>query len=602
MKGLFIKKVGQQQTFQHDLQPTANVWAKAYVYDFKADEIVLARKQEFAYNPILQNYFATDTLLSTTNMILGDFTKDKKVTKIEGPFGTENKTVTTIKLGEPYTFTATPNQPVAEFYLLAIKWAYRLDDGELTFFKNQTEITNGNQAQITVTFPKSFKASKIKIYGFYTAASERVCVELGTDYVGEIKTETKDLTQVTPFEKNDKTAVNTISIKEARVRTFLRMLRVGEGTVGLKGYTTLFGGKNFTKPPYNKDFSDHPKIAMPFGKTTSSAAGAYQVMGYTLDDKLMQKKRKLLNILDFSPENQDKFAIILLKYKRAATTKKPLSLLDLIIKNDIEKGLIWHGSYEWASLPPGRYGQPAKSMEQALKIYEKYLTEELQGQSDLLLQNDFLNDFGYDFNKTEEKSAIYHDTISKKVKSEIPKLKAKENIDLRGDNSKWISQFNKIFGDKKAQNVACWKACKLILLNFKVEGGDLVSNKALFQVATELKNKLVVDSKIARLSVEYIDKQLALKKPVLVGVDHTYKYKGGFNNDASTDHFVVIVGRDISEDGKLFYIFYEVGTSFKSKGTSDNNKLFIQDDFSLKGSTNYTNKHVYTVIQIRANQ
>ena len=165
------------------LQPRVSIFVKPYVYDFKADEILLARKQEFAYNPILQNYFATDTLLSTTNMILGDFTKDKKVTKIEGPFGTENKKVTTVKLGEPYTFTATPNQTVAEFYLLAIKWAYRLDDGELTMFKNQTEIANGTQAQITVTFPKSFKASKIKVYAFFKAASERVCVEVGTDYV-----------------------------------------------------------------------------------------------------------------------------------------------------------------------------------------------------------------------------------------------------------------------------------------------------------------------------------------------------------------------------------------------------------------------------------
>ena len=140
------------------LQPTANVWVKPYVYDFKADEILLARKQEFAYNPILQNYFATGTLLSTANIILGDFTKDKKVSKTEGPFGTENKKVTTVKLGEPYTFTATPNQTVAEFYLLAIKWAYRLDDGELTMFKNQTEIANGNQGQITVTLTKQFDA------------------------------------------------------------------------------------------------------------------------------------------------------------------------------------------------------------------------------------------------------------------------------------------------------------------------------------------------------------------------------------------------------------------------------------------------------------
>lgn len=46
-------------------------------------------------------------------------------------------------------------------------------------------------------------------------------------------------------------------------------------------------------------------------------------------------------------------------------------------------------SYEWASLPPGRYGQPAKSEQEALSLYNHYLEEELAGRSDLHL------DIGY---------------------------------------------------------------------------------------------------------------------------------------------------------------------------------------------------------------
>lgn len=50
-------------------------------------------------------------------------------------------------------------------------------------------------------------------------------------------------------------------------------------------------------------------------------------------------------------------------------------------------------SYEWASLPPGRYGQPAKTMDEALALYDKYYKEELSVKSDLHLKQGFLKDF-----------------------------------------------------------------------------------------------------------------------------------------------------------------------------------------------------------------
>lgn len=174
---------------------------------------------------------------------------------------------------------------------------------------------------------------------------------------------------------------------EARVRAYMRMLRVGEGTEGESGYTKLFGHKDFTKPPFSKDMSDHPRIHRPFGKTTSTAAGAYQVMGYTWDDNNMKIKRKTYGITDFTPLSQDLFCIVLFKDKRKG-------MLNLIIEGKIELATSKYGSYEWASLPPGRYGQPNKTMKQALALYDKYLQEELAGKSDLHLKNGFLKKFG----------------------------------------------------------------------------------------------------------------------------------------------------------------------------------------------------------------
>lgn len=55
----------------------------------------------------------------------------------------------------------------------------------------------------------------------------------------------------------DASNFSALSLEEARVRAFMRMLRVGEGTVGEAGYETLFGGQSFIRH-YHKDFSNHP--------------------------------------------------------------------------------------------------------------------------------------------------------------------------------------------------------------------------------------------------------------------------------------------------------------------------------------------------------
>lgn len=197
------------------------------------------------------------------------------------------------------------------------------------------------------------------------------------------------MSQVAPFDKDEPVwhfhpieflkaiSFSRIKLEEARVRAFMRMLRVGEGTVGEVGYETLFGGQSFIKD-YKKDFSDHPQVSITRGSLTSSAAGAYQVMGYTWNDKQMVSARNKHSTNDFSPSSQDKFCVMLFKYKRKGTLK---SIMDGDIDGALEKL-----SYEWASLPPGRYGQPAKTQKEAFSLYENYLKEELKGNSDLHIE------------------------------------------------------------------------------------------------------------------------------------------------------------------------------------------------------------------------
>ena len=422
------------------------------------------------------------------------------------------------------------------------------------------------------------------------------------------KHDEKSLNQVKNKPKQDEKGEKVCEC-EARVRAYMRMLRVGEGTGELiksskynketkkneivyishdfeGGYTKLFGGGNFTKSPHNKDMSNHPQIKVLWytkkngEKVYSSAAGAYQVMGYTWSDNGMIDKRKTYNVKDFSPEGQDKFCIVLFKHKRDG-------MLDLIIKGDIKGATEKYGSYEWASLPPGRYGQPIETMEKALELYDKFYQEELSDKSPLHLKKGFLKEFGYD---------CCGQTVPKS--NSIDSSCGKSEIDLR-DKIKWQTQFDPKWGGRDRQLVACKKTCDDILIN---SGLKATSLSRLYQTAIENNEhtKLIINNQVSKEAIAYLDSELEKGHPVQVGVDHGLGYKINNNIDHSTDHFVVIIGRKC-DGNKCYYLFYDVGTSFKEKGASDNNRLYFdKTDYSLKGKTVY-NGHFYTVTQIRKN-
>ena len=167
------------------------------------------------------------------------------------------------------------------------------------------------------------------------------------------------------------------------------MIRVGEGTEGPEGYERLFGGESFIKN-YGRDFHDHPRIVITRtnskGKTLkSSAAGAYQVMGYTWDDPANVRRRQQYRILDFYPVNQDRFCVIILRFSRHA--------LENIKTGNIEGAIFQDGcNREWASLPGDMYQQGGVSMDKVREKYSQYLNDELNGKSDLAVPMGGLDD------------------------------------------------------------------------------------------------------------------------------------------------------------------------------------------------------------------
>ncbi len=174
-----------------------------------------------------------------------------------------------------------------------------------------------------------------------------------------------------------------------------------------------------------------------------------------------------------------------------------------------------------------------------------------------------------------------------------------EKIDL-SNKVIWQTQFDSKWGNIDSQKVACKRTCDDIL---NKQGLANTSKDNLFQTALETNkhSRLEIKKEISKLAINYIDNELKNGFPVQVGVDHDLNYKGGSLNEGTTDHFIVIIGKEI-KNKKVYYRFYDVATRFKEKGTSEENKLLLDEvDYSLKGKTKYNGRN-YTVTQVRKNK
>lgn len=138
------------------------------------------------------------------------------------------------------------------------------------------------------------------------------------------------------------------ALADTNLRAFLAVIRAGEGTADGDGYRRCYGGSLFDS------FADHPRRTITAGRWTSTAAGAYQFLARTWDGLVAQ-----YGFPDFSPACQDEAAVALIAGRRA---------LDDVIAGRIESAIAKCGR-EWASLPGSPYGQPTRSMAQALATY-----------------------------------------------------------------------------------------------------------------------------------------------------------------------------------------------------------------------------------------
>lgn len=141
-----------------------------------------------------------------------------------------------------------------------------------------------------------------------------------------------------------------VGVVTSKRKALLDTIAYAEGTKGYSqdGYNVLFSFKTVS------DCNSHPNRVICSGSYCSSAAGRYQFLNTTW---------KGLGLPNFRPENQTRGAMTLISWRkatipadRAMTATEFANVMDRI-------------SYEWASLPPGRYGQPIKTMSQLRATY-----------------------------------------------------------------------------------------------------------------------------------------------------------------------------------------------------------------------------------------
>src|SRR5262249_32701435 len=125
-----------------------------------------------------------------------------------------------------------------------------------------------------------------------------------------------------------------------------------EGTAGVSndGYDVGFAFKTFAS------CAQHPNVSTCSGSLCSTPAGRYQFL-----TKTWTTTARAIDATTVEPDNRGKGAQCRIAKVRKVTVPDTRAMTATEFSNALKKL-----SYEWASLPPGRYGQPNRT-ESALR-------------------------------------------------------------------------------------------------------------------------------------------------------------------------------------------------------------------------------------------
>lgn len=142
-------------------------------------------------------------------------------------------------------------------------------------------------------------------------------------------------------------------LNNKKIMAAMNLIAFSEGTqnIGFMGYNAIVGGKTFS------NYCDHPRKAVWIEsiKKWSTAAGRYQILAHVYDDY-----KKILNLPNFLPENQDKICYQLMSESDCIAD---------FINDDVAAAVLKLGR-RWASFP-GELGKHQHQHDELILI-DKY--------------------------------------------------------------------------------------------------------------------------------------------------------------------------------------------------------------------------------------
>jgi len=126
-------------------------------------------------------------------------------------------------------------------------------------------------------------------------------------------------------------------------------------------------------------------------------------------------------------------------------------------------------------------------------------------------------------------------------------------------------------------STSCYKACRRMLSRFDAKADRRINSGAEshYMARAENNNGAITGARddFAR-GVTYIDRCLEAGRPVIVGLSHSNK---DYNLDRITDHFVIIKGRGVDEEGRVYYTYDDPATS----GVNREGRFFVDPRSSM---------------------
>jgi len=101
-------------------------------------------------------------------------TQMKRVVKIEGPFNKNDELVDILVPGETYYYLGTPNREMDDEELLTMKWAYKVDAGEITPFLKSKYSKSKGKSKMSGSLPGDFAADSATVYAYFNRPSDDI--------------------------------------------------------------------------------------------------------------------------------------------------------------------------------------------------------------------------------------------------------------------------------------------------------------------------------------------------------------------------------------------------------------------------------------------